>query len=148
MEASLACPRRTSCGGGTEKGRKNLAAGLRFPLTDINNYYFAEITCNGYYLVGKKVAGTKSKIQDWTATSNITRGLGYSNVISITRNSANNFSVYINNMGTPVYTFADTSLTDGGYSGFYLVVGTSSDEKFPDTPVDIRFKLTSPFAIP
>jgi hypothetical protein len=56
------------------------------------------------------------------------------------------YTISIN--GTWVFGFGDSSLAVGGQAGFYATVGSSSYERFPNTPVDVRFKMTSPIAIP
>jgi hypothetical protein len=127
-------------------GAVNYGEGLIFCCVDSNNFYNVLITCNGGIKIRRKVLGSYTTIQEWAGTSFITQGLGVSNVLSITQSPANTYNVSIN--GNLASTFTDTNLTNGGQAGFYSSIGSLTDEHFPDTPMDIRFKLTSPIAIP
>jgi hypothetical protein len=121
--------------------------GCIFCREDWDNFYRVLISVEGWYKISKKVDGTYSTIIDWTATGNILQGLGQVNVIRITQ-SGSSYSVYINDLVTAVTVFGDTDLDNGGESGFCAVVLAEDDEDFPDVPVDVRFKMISPVAVP
>jgi hypothetical protein len=129
-----------------DSGAIGYGAGCIFGYSDSNNFYRVLLAWNGGYRVDKKVAGTYSPLLDWTQTTAIATGLGQTNVVDVTYTSGSSCSILIN--GTSVSSFNDTDLSSTGLAGFYASVGSSSYESFPNTPVDVRFKMTSPLAIP
>jgi hypothetical protein len=127
-------------------GASTYGYGVLFAVTDTNNRYRVMIDCTGYYRVDMISAGYTYAFQDWTYDEAIHAGYDAQNTIAVTY-SAPNYSVAIN--GTHMVSFpADGTVGTSGYSGFYLSVGTSVEEDFPDTPVDVRFKMTAPVSIP
>jgi hypothetical protein len=122
--------------------------GIIFAHQDNNDFYRVLIAENGQYSVYKIVSGTWAAIQGWVVSTKVNTGYGIANTIEVTYSSGN-YNVYINNLTTPVYTFApDSTLGTAGTSGFFAAVGSSSTESFPNTPVDVRFRMTSPVSIP
>jgi hypothetical protein len=127
-------------------GAETYGYGVLFAVTDTNNRYRVIIDCTGYYRVDMKSAGYSYTFQDWTYNAAINLGYDVENTIAVTY-SAPNYSVAIN--GTHMVSFlADETVGISGNSGFFLSVGTSANEDFPDTPVDVRFKMTAPVSIP
>jgi hypothetical protein len=121
--------------------------GIIFCYQDNNNFYRLLIDAAGQYSVYSRVGGNYSAIIPWTTTpsAHLNSGVGVANVISVTQQSPNNFSVNFN--GTQETLFSDGTFT-GGKAGFCMYIGDQTGENFPNTPEDIRFKLSSPVAYP
>jgi hypothetical protein len=130
-------------------GASNYGYGMCFCYKDYNNMYQLVITINGFYRIGKCVAGNWSYYLGgiWTSTNgqwpnsaNLNKGYGAVNDLKITSNGAGTFSVYFN--GIREVDFTDNSFT-GGLSGCFVGIGNISAESFPNSPVDIRYKMIS-----
>jgi hypothetical protein len=121
--------------------------GMLFCYQDADNYYKVIITANGAYRVSKISGGTYVTLLDWAESTNIETGYGELNTISVTQSAAGVFDVYVNNLGTPMNTFADADFT-GGEAGFYAAISNADNEHFPDEAVDIRFRMTAPIDVP
>ena len=119
--------------------------GIVFCYQDVNNFYRLLIDAAGHYNVYSKVSGTYSAIIPWTPSTHLNNGVGVENVISVTQQSPNNFIVNFN--GVQETLFGDGNFT-GGKAGFCAYIDDQADENFPNTPADIRFKLTAPVAYP
>ena len=126
-------------------GSQAAGYGIVFCSADSDNYYRIAIFPDATYSVDKKVAGSFTTIKVRTYTSYLNAGLDALNEISVTQTTPNNFEIFMN--GTSVATFNDTSFT-GGEAGFAVYVGAEAYEHFPSDPVDVRFKMTSPVAVP
>jgi hypothetical protein len=127
-------------------GAENFGYGVAFACTGNSNLYRAFIDCTGYYRIDKIVNGSPTVIQAWGPNAAVLPGYGVLNEIAVTY-SAPNYSVRIN--GTLVSTFAaDATLGTAGSSGFFVGIGSSADESFPETPVDVRYKMTAPIFLP
>jgi hypothetical protein len=135
-------------------GALNYGFGIIFCVQDIENFFWVLITAEGYYVIGESEDNVPSKIIDYTFSGAINTGLGASNTISVTYTSGmNTMAVAIN--GSQVNTFQPNTGSSpfiqnwtGGKAGFITLIGNSTDENFPDTASDVRFKLTSPVALP
>jgi hypothetical protein len=103
------------------------------------SYYRLLITTRGSYQIHKRVAGAwaADPIKAWTASTAITAGYNQANKLRVVK-AGNSFTVYINNQ--QVHTFTDSDIT-GTKIGAYVSVGKSDEESFPNTPVDVRFKV-------
>jgi len=129
-------------------GSANYGYGVIFGHRDDKNFYRVKISENGEYDVYKIVNGKWAQIRPWSSSPNVKTGYGVANVIQVTY-STNLYSVYINDLTTPVCTFLpDNVIGTLGSAGFIAAIGTSSAESFPGTPVDVRFKMTAPIAVP
>ncbi len=75
----------------------------------------------------------------------LNKGHNVVNSIKVVRSETGIFDIYFNSEEhpTPAATFSDTSYPGGKY-GFYAAVGEPSKEKFPNTPVDVRFRQNIP----
>ncbi|HUX37944.1 MAG TPA: Ig-like domain-containing protein [Rectinemataceae bacterium] len=125
--------------------------GFRFCAADSNNYYELLIAADGFYLIGKEVAGvwttlSGTALAPWVANSDLATVVGVPNTVSVSQPSAGNFHV-IFNAGTSPVDFADSSLS-AGWIYFLASTGSSTNENFPTDPEDIRFKITSPVTYP
>jgi hypothetical protein len=101
---------------------------------------------NGSYRIDQKYWGKYLSLQDWSNTGAITQGLGSPNTVSVTTNDRHSYAVYINS--TFVASFEWPFSVFPVWAGFYASIGSSSAESFPDVPVDLRFKMTSPISVP
>ena len=121
--------------------------GIVFCYQDNNNFYRLFIDAAGQYSIYSKVGGNYSAIIPWTTTpsAHLNSGVGVENEISVIQQSPNNFSVNFN--GTQETTFSDGNFS-GGRAGFCAYVAKQSEENFPNTPEDIRYKFSSPVAYP
>ena len=109
-------------------------------------FYLILIYTDGFYYYGKydgsQPAGSRwlDPIQDFTESPHINTGLNKINTIKAVKNSDGNFSVTVNGNAMPNFVDTDNVIPTSRV-GFYASV--ASDESFPNTPVDIRFKLIS-----
>ena len=120
-------------------------ADIMFCFQDPNNFYELGICTTGYYTVWKLVNGNWSMIIDWTFSSYLNIGYNVINNLKVMYDGSNTFTIYLN--GTNVDNFTDSSLS-GGYVGYIVFIADESCEKFPDEPVDVRFKLIQPVTDP
>lgn len=130
-----------------DKARGNPVApfGFLFASPDPSNYYALYIDIQGYYFIGKVLAGSGSIIQNWTFSPALNTGFSVGNTFSVTNDGGGTFSIRAN--GSLVTTFSDSSF-DGGYE--VLVVGILSEEEedFPDVPEELNIRMTSPEMVP
>ncbi|HEX3043399.1 MAG TPA: LamG domain-containing protein [Bacillota bacterium] len=116
--------------------------GILFCFQNSQNFYSLLIATTGYYAVFRKKDGNYSPIISWKSSSHLTSGYGASNTIQVSYNyPSHTFTIYFNNIQED--TFMDTYFT-GGYSGYYVSVGNSSQETFPKTPVEVEFHQLTP----
>lgn len=113
------------------------------------------ITSNGYYAVHAMLPDTFNTIIPWTPSSQLLTGLGSLNTIEVQLPSTSvpirpgKAYLYFNNNATPADSFStNISANHNYYSGFIGYVGSASDEKLPDYPVDLRFKMLEPVTVP
>jgi hypothetical protein len=129
-------------------GSATAGFGVVFCFVDSNNFYRALVSEDGYYIVSQKTGGSYSTLQSWTQSPNVHTGYGVQNTIKVSY-STNLYSVFINDLTTPVFTFAPSqSNGTAGSAGFYAGIGSSASDNFPGTPADFRFKMTAPVAVP
>ncbi len=122
--------------------------GIYFCAQDTNNFYRVLISTNGTYLVSKKQmgfflydnAGTwKTSIPSpWATSTSLKTGYNVVNNIKVIHNGTGSFDLYFN--GVKDITFIDSSFK-GGFYGLWAIVGSTTDEAFPNTPVDVRGKI-------
>jgi hypothetical protein len=123
--------------------------GFQFGYKDRYDWHVIEIDVNGHYCVLRKInnilehnyndgSGWVSTSKNWPYNSYLNKGFGVINDIKVQQKTANNFTVSFN--GTEVFTFNDTSLA-GGSSGCSVDIGNSTNEDFPNSPEDIRYKM-------
>ena len=120
-------------------GARNRAFGMMFGAVDFENYYFIDITVNGLYYIGKCVNDSYTIIQGVADSSRLHTGFNALNTIRVTK-SGSNFQVSFN--GSYVAEFTDSSIT-GSKIGAQVWIGTSEEESFPNTPVEVRFRQSS-----
>jgi hypothetical protein len=118
-------------------GNAGFGYGMLFLYGSIDSYYNILISTNGWYIILKTVAGVETTISDWAKSSVIVQGYNKANTLKVVK-AGNNFTVYINN--TQVHTFTDSAVT-GTKIGAYVGVGDTTQESFPNTPVDVRSKV-------
>ena len=112
-----------------------------------DRFLMVKIDTKGYYGISKIVGDDETVIRNWTYTDYLNKNDAL-NTLSVEYNRVNNaFELFINTHS--ITSFTETSFTDpidaaplGGSYG--SMVGVSSKDDFPSTPVDLRFKQTSP----
>ncbi len=128
-------------------GNENMGYGILFCFQNPENYYRLLITTSGWYRISAKNDGEFFSLP-WMESEYLNQGLNEINKIKITRqvNTENNviFSVCFNENEAAVVDNSYFTTFTGGYYGFYVGVGNSEDENFPQIPVDVRFKQISP----
>ena len=130
-------------------GNKSMVHGAFFCYKDDHNFYRVVIDTEGnYYIFKHNSNGTEPRttIRGKTASPNLNTGYNTLNTIHVERDDEGQFTIKFNNNyknDTEVITFEDTTFT-GGRCGFYVAVGDETQEQFPNTPVDVRFKQILP----
>jgi len=126
--------------------------GIVFCYLDANNYYRFLISTYGYYEIFRNVSGVYSwynfNTNSWQGNNSFAYPLsthlndeyGDINKIKVIATGSGNFDLYFN--GIKDDSFTGTNFTSGK-TGFASFLGTSSEENFPNSPVDIRFKEIS-----
>jgi hypothetical protein len=102
------------------------------------NFYHIVIDTTGRYCVEKRVGGAWYPIKPWTASDELITGYDKLNAIKVTK-SDSIYTIFFN--GTEVTTFTDSAITVVSRFGGSASVGVQTAESFPNTPVDVRFKL-------
>jgi hypothetical protein len=120
-------------------GVQSTAYGMVFGVPDSDNsqYYYLLITNNGYYLLGKRTSDEYQTISDWTRSDKLFTGYNKSNILKVSRSGAL-YTIFLN--GNQVYQFTDSSIS-GSRVGFYAAVSSEANEDFPNSPVDVRFRI-------
>jgi hypothetical protein len=99
-------------------------------------YYCLDITANGYYRIRKEDNGSRTIIKSEASSDKLFTGLNQINDLKITLEETT-YTIFLNNNQV----FQINDLTPYGTRiGFYVAVGTDSDESFPNSPVDVRFR--------
>ena len=133
-----------------------------FQQTDTEiHYYRLLIYTDGSYTLGKTVTNTLTNLtnttiiavtnnngasKEYIQSSLLNQGYNVTNTITVVQEAtAGNFTIYFNRdkNPNPAATFTETSYKGGKY-GFYASVGLPSEESFPNTPVDVRFRQITP----
>jgi len=139
-------------------GSADYGYGVLFCKQINGSMYRVMLSTHGYYNIWEKdSSGNYTAISDngsvtspssWVYSSAINTGYEAVNTVIISYADPN-YSLKIN--GTTMESFDRTAesvdLTTG-VSGFYVSVGDNTNEKFPNTPVDVRFKMIAPVAFP
>lgn len=130
-------------------GSPDYAYGFLFCYTvtgaEVDDFYYVLISTHGNYKVGKKKGADWTPLQDWTSASALKSGMNTENIVTVARTGNGEFAISFN--GVASYSFTDTSLTAGGFAPV-LFIGKAGEEDFPNNPVDVRFKFTSPDILP
>jgi len=122
-------------------GAQSRGFGMSFGAEDPYNTYALHINVLGDFAIARRLSGTYSTIQAWMPSNWLYTGFGVLNTIRVTR-SGSTFRVYFN--GQNAAEFTDSYITGGNMIGFRVSIGTSDQVFFPNTPVDVRFRQTSP----
>lgn len=126
-------------------GNENKGQGIVFCFLDSNNFYSVLILNNQKYAILKKINGNYFLIREWTYCADLNPGYDVVNTILIDfDHTAHTIDISFN--GQPALTQAtDDSFTEGKV-GFYAAV--DSQDRLPGIPVDLRFKMNQPEALP
>ncbi|MDL2228679.1 hypothetical protein LJC14_00335 [Treponema sp. OttesenSCG-928-L16] len=119
-------------------GFENMSAGMAFGAVDDNNYYSVTVSATGNFIV-RKISGTTSELVRKDNYPSVNKGYNVVNTLKVVKNG-NHYDVFVNNNTTADYTVTDTSIK-GSKIGYYLIIGDSGYEKFPDIPVEVYFKV-------
>lgn len=120
--------------------------GVVFCMQDSGDYYRVLIKTNGTYSVTRKAGGVKTDLIDWTTGEHLKPGYDIVNEIMVTYDQPQRrFAVFFN--GAAETSYVDTTFS-AGYTGFYAIIGPAEMERFPDEPVDVRFKQLLPVPDP
>lgn len=127
-------------------GFGDVGFGIVFCMQDNGDYYRLLIKTDGTYSVTRKSGELKQTLIDWTASAHLVEGYAALNEIMIMYEyTRQRFTIFFNEI-------SETSFVDaffsGGYSGFYAIIGPEEMERFPDEPVDIRFRQILPIPDP
>ena len=120
-------------------GQAGVAFGVVFCHQDINNNYKVVTPTGGRYHIDKEVNDVHTTIRDRTGSAFLLQGFGVVNILRVEFDGAGTFDVPFN--GNPVTSFTDPTFASGR-SGYFVAVSTQ--EGFPATPVDVRFKMSAP----
>ena len=122
-------------------GTRNHEYGMIFGASDMYpyEYYSISITANGDYRVWKKDDDIHTTIKNWAYSRKLYPGYNKINSIKVTQ-SGSIYTVFLNN--NQVYQFEYTGAV-GSKVGFHNIITT--DESFPRTPVDVRFRQKHEF---
>ncbi len=128
-------------------GNAGYGFGVIFCSPDSHDFCRVLISTNGHYLVSKKVAGTYYPMQEW-ADAPLNTGLGAENVIKVEYDALHyEYIVFFNGVST--YRCSDTFISpEKVCAGFYVSIGSATEEDFPDASVDVRFRMSLPVSVP
>ncbi len=125
-----------------KSGSINGAQGVVFCLQDESNFYAVLTTANSDYAVFVCDNGNLINRYGWKKSNDLNPGLNSKNTIRVLKGWKEGvFTIYFNNK-EQAYSLTD-GLFNSGYCGF--LAGISTDEQFPQTPADVRFRLVYPF---
>jgi hypothetical protein len=124
-------------------GNANYGFGIIFCYQDSDSFYRLLIDTWGYYSVYEKDGDYFYKIIEWSFSDNLYTGYNTVNKIRVEYSSTTpgTFTIYFNDIYEN--SFTGSGLT-GGDTGFFASTGKYYEERFPNTPVDVRFKQLEP----
>jgi hypothetical protein len=128
-----------------QSGSPTTGYGIIFCYQDTSNFYYLSIETHGHYHVQVKVGGSYSTILDWSPSANLNTGYSVENIVSVVRTGPGTFAIYFNGVLETI--FGDNTFSSG-YAGFWASISEQTHENFPYTPVDVRFKMSSPVIFP
>jgi hypothetical protein len=102
-----------------------------------DNWYCVNIFVDGYYEVIRRLNGS-FETAGKRGSSSLRVGYNAFNTIRVTK-SGSNFQINFN--GSDVASFTDSSVAVNAF-GALAWVGSRGEESFPDTPVELKFRLT------
>jgi hypothetical protein len=129
-------------------GNEDQAYGAVFYYSDTDNFVAIYTTANQHFKVIEYVDGVPTNVLiDWTYRSELNNGYNTENVIDIDCNWNDDEGKY----KYDIYFNGDlcawvTAPASGRRCGFIATI--ASDESFPGTPADMRFKMTKPVTYP
>ncbi len=121
-------------------GNADYGFGIIFCYQDSDNFYRLLIDTRGYYSVYEKVNGVYGALIDWSFSDNLYTGYNTVNIIKV-EHSSDTFTIYFNDIQENY--FIDLSFASGD-TGFFASTGKYYEERFPNIPVDVRFKQLEP----
>jgi len=118
-------------------GSEYVGRGMIFGAENEHKWYAILIETRGSYTIIKNINGQLTELAKGS-TNQITRGLGNSNIVKAVRRGRN-IEIFINNNRRPIYTIRNIEF-EGDKMGYFVMVGDSEFESFPQIPLDIRFR--------
>jgi hypothetical protein len=108
------------------------------------DFYSVTIYTDGYFRIAKRVSGIWKIIQLKKSNSSLYAVSGGVNTIKVKNNGLGSFTLVFNGHEEAPIPFTDNTapIFTGGYYGYITDIG--DDENFPNTPVDVKFKQTTP----
>ncbi len=132
-------------------GSDSYGAGLVFGATALtDSFFYFQISSNGYYNIYRwDTPDVYTEIVPWTQSYTIHTGLDESNILKVStaQTPAGPDSMEASINGVAVESMLVPGVV-GPYSGFIAFIGTEEYEDFPDTPVDVRFRMIAPVTAP
>jgi hypothetical protein len=125
--------------------------GVIFYYVDSSNFYYLGIDTQSRWCLWEKWGGVWSLLQPWTTSSALLAGNGTLNTIKVhywydSSQARYEHEFYFNGTNSTWCLYGSSTMY--GKTGFGVQVGLSGTESFPGTPVDVRFKMTSPSVLP
>ena len=120
-------------------GSQKYAYGMIFGAanTGTENFFALLVDCQGYFSILKRDGDNETLKTDWINSSNLLSGYNKINTLKVTE-SGSTYTIFIN--GVQVHKFTD-SAGFGNRIGYFASIGPEKDEKFPNSPVDVRFRM-------
>lgn len=101
-----------------------------------DKFYCVQITASGSYRVWMRNGSIRQALKSWESSDKLHTGHDTINRIKVTT-SGTTYTVYLND--SQVCTVTDSSIT-GTRIGFFVSIGDATEESFPNSPVDARFR--------
>ena len=133
--------------------------GMIFGQVDDGRHFFVNINVNGQHAIGRRMMPTNPLPDDnladqpitgrglavsWADSPRLHRGFNRSNIIRVER-SGTTYTVFLNDHEADRFTdgfIANADMNSQGHRiGFRVSVGTAAQQAFPNTPVDVRFRI-------
>jgi hypothetical protein len=134
--------------GASDPGYGMLFGVKNIPELNGDEFYRALIGVEGYYHIGKRVVNDDGTGFRWMTlipktgtirpiSSLLINGYNQDNTLRVQK-TGNTFTIYFNGETVDQFT-DDTPLEGDGRIGFTVVIGSETNENFPNQPVDVRF---------
>ncbi len=103
-----------------------------------HNYFMTVlINTEQQYIIGKVCDGVFTTVNQWTKSTYLKNGYGFSNQVQVTHNEGV-FTLYFNGMKETEFVDSVSPVLTGGNNGYAVVV--SPYENFPDTYLKVIFE--------
>ena len=140
----IGTPKENTNGNGFEmeiikdSGSENVGCGMIFGAQDANNWYAVLIDPNGNFEIVKSENLKLISLAKGNSKQ-IIKGLSKTNIIKVIQ-KRKTYEIYLNNNKNPLFILKNIDIKGNGI-GYFVMVGDSKFESFPQKPLDIRFKI-------